>query len=50
MTSASLPRGTHFIVSISAEFLPAGFASYDGYGVLKYSDGRQNASIWRLCA
>ena len=49
VTSASLPRGTHFIVSTSAEFLPAGFASFDGYGEPKLTDDRQNASIWRLC-
>ena len=31
--SASLPRGTKSIVCIRVEFLPAAFASFDGYGV-----------------
>ena len=50
MTSASLPRGTPFIVLIRVEFLPAGFASYDRYEDPKLTDGRQYASVWRLCA
>ena len=39
-TSASLPRGTYFIVSVRVEFLPGGIANYDRYGVLKLTDGR----------
>ena len=50
MTSASLPRGTYFIVRIRVEFLPATFARFNVYGVPELTDGRQNASVWRLCA